>query len=105
MPAERRVPTVVMSSSRKEAVRLAEENRLITDGGHVPLPEAVAVNGRGLPESVFRPRKRLCVKAKQEPELWFHTVCDQIWRPGVLAAAWAPVIANDGHRGWTGLDV
>ena len=65
MPVEQRVPTVVMSNSRKEAIRLTEKNRTSTERGHIELPEAFAVNRIGLPDGVFRLRKRLYGKAKQ----------------------------------------
>ena len=55
------------------------------------LPLAFAVNDKGLPEKVFKLRKRLYIKAKQEPRYRFYTLYDRIARPDVLAAAWGLV--------------
>ena len=105
MPAEQRVPTVVMSNTQKEAIRLTEKNRFTTEQGHVPLPEAFAVNGRGLSEDVFRLRKRLYIKAKQEPKYRFYRLYDRVYRPDVLAGAWDLVATNDGAPGVDGVSI
>jgi hypothetical protein len=47
---------------------LTDKNRNITERKYIELPEAFGVNGTGLQEAVFRLRKRLYIKAKQEPK-------------------------------------
>jgi hypothetical protein len=58
---EQRRPAVVMLRSQQEVIRLPEQNRTITERKHIPLPEAFVVNDKGLPEPVFRRRKRLYI--------------------------------------------
>ena len=61
---ERRRPAVVMLRSQQEVIRLSEQNRPITERKHISLPAAFAVIDKGLPETVFRLRKRLYIQAK-----------------------------------------
>ena len=85
--------------------RLTEENRSSTEKGYILLPPAFARNEKGLPEAVFRLRKRLYIKAKQEPRFRFYALYDRITRPDVLAAAWALVASNDGKPGVDGVAI
>jgi RNA-directed DNA polymerase len=71
----------------------------------IALPETFAVNGQRLPEAVFRLRKRLYIKAKQEPKFRFYTLYDRIYRADVLAAAWVRVAANNGKPGVDGVSI
>lgn len=81
------------------------ERRATTDGADVPLPEAFAVNGLGLPVKLFTLRQKLYRKAKREPTFRFYTLYGLIARLDVLQAAWAQVAANDGAPGVDGVTI
>lgn len=84
---------------------MSERNRTTTERRHIALPAAFAANWKGLPEAVFKLRKRLYIKAKQEPKFRFYTLYDRIYRPDVLAAAWDLVAGNDGAPGVDGVSI
>jgi len=63
------------------------------------------VNHKYLPESVFRLRKKLYIKAKQEPKFRFYALYDRIYRQDVLAAAWDQVVLNNGSPGVDGISI
>lgn len=62
-------------------------------------------NRERLPESLFKLRKKLYIKAKQELKFRFYALYDRIYRPDVLAAAWAQVVANNGKPGVDGVSI
>jgi len=75
------------------------ENTPTTEKGRVEIPEAFMVNHKRLPEPLFKLRKKLYIKAKQEPKFRFYALYDRIYRQDVLAAAWAQVVLNNGSPG------
>lgn len=88
----------MVSSSQQEVNRLSGQNRTSTERRHVELPMAFEVNDTGLPESVFKLKKRCYIKAKQEPQYRFY-LYDRIMRRDVLRMGWDLVAANDGGPG------
>ncbi len=69
------------------------------------LPEAFAVNGKGLPVKLFTLRQKLYLKAKREPKFRFYALYDRIYRQDVLSAAWAQVARNGGSAGVDGVTI
>ena len=81
-----------------------EETRSITNPVDC-ITISLKSNGRGLPDKVFELRRRLYVKAKQEPGFRFYALYDRIYRPDVLAAAWDLVAENGGAPGVDGVAI
>jgi len=106
MPVERRSPTVVTLGSQKKGARLpAGDDRATTSPGTVELPPAFAGNEKGLPDKVFKLRKKLYIKAKQEPKVRFYTLFGLVLRRDVLEAAWDQVARNHGGPGVDGVRI
>lgn len=84
---------------------MAENIKPTTEKERVEIPEAFMVNHKYLPEPVFRLRKKLYIKAKQEPKFRFYALYDRIYRQDVLAAAWDQVVLNNGSPGVDGVSI
>ena len=63
------------------------------------------VNSLGLPEPLFRLRKKFYIKEKREPGFWFYALYDRIYRQDVLAAVWTLVVRNGGAPGVDGVSI
>ena len=84
---------------------MRQRHHATTEDLNVPLPGPFAVNGLGLPETLFTLRQKLYRKAKREPTFRFYTLYGLIARLDVLEAAWALVAANDGGPGVDGVTI
>lgn len=82
-----------------------DKNQSITERKWVELPEAFVLNLQNLPDKVFKLRKQLYIKAKQEPDFRFYALYDRIYRQDVLEAAWAQVFINGGASGVDGVRI
>ena len=50
------------------------------------------------PDQIRTLQRKLYLKAKAEPECRFHQLYDKVWRPDILAHAYALARSNAGAR-------
>ena len=74
------------------------------EGGNIII-EALPYGFDRLPEHLSNLRKKLYIKAKQEPRFRFYVLYDRIYRKDVLAAAWQQVASNKGAPGVDGVSI
>jgi RNA-directed DNA polymerase len=74
------------------------------EGGNI-IAEALPYGFDGLPDPLSKLRKKLYIKAKQEPRFRFYALYDRIYRKDVLAAAWQQVASNKGVPGVDGVSI
>jgi RNA-directed DNA polymerase len=76
-----------------------------TGEGITVIAEGVPYGNEKVPEPLATLRKKLYIKAKQEPRFRFYALYDRIYRKDVLAAAWQQVASNYGSPGVDGVSI
>ena len=80
-------------------------HKTTTEEGSEIIAKALSYDHEKLPERLSSLRKKLYIKAKQEPRFRFYALYDRIYRKDVLAAAWHQVASNKGSSGVDGVEI
>jgi len=80
-------------------------HKTTTDEGGDVITEGLPYGYDNLPDPLSNLRKKLYIKAKQEPRFRFYALYDRIYRKDVLAAAWQQVFSNKGAPGVDGVSI